>query len=270
MMSRRRLLAGLAGGWAAPKTRVYAAMRPETDEFFYIVVVGGGAGSGVFVYSPAIGTGNLVASIAGTAGTDQYQNAYVAGIASYIPGGAGANVIQLSAGVIKFLYSVALSSPPLINAGGNGVTTLLSLSSGIGTGSVNASIFQLNDDNATPGTPVTKLKAQLVVNKSSVPVPATAAALEVQGDLDVSTAGNGLRVAEGANAKQGVATLAGGTKLVANTSVTATSRIMLTAQDNNSTGALRVSARVAGTSFTITSSNAADSGVVAWQMFEQG
>jgi hypothetical protein len=89
-------------------------------------------------------------------------------------------------------------------------------------------------------------------------------------DFRIFTVGRGLRVAEGANAKQGVSTLVGGTILVANTSVTAASRIHLTAQDNNSTGALRVSARVVGTSFTITSSNAADTGVVGWEIFEPG
>lgn len=90
----------------------------------------------------------------------------------------------------------------------------------------------------------------------------------LSGDLLIGTAGTGLRVKEGANAKQGVATLGAGTVVVANTSVTASSRIFLTAQDNNSTGALRVSARTPGTSFTITSSNAADSGVVAWEILE--
>ena len=66
----------------------------------------------------------------------------------------------------------------------------------------------------------------------------------------------------------GVATLVSGTVTVPNTAVTAGSRILLTAQDNSSTGALRVSARTAGVSFTITSSNGADSGVVAYQIFQ--
>jgi hypothetical protein len=90
------------------------------------------------------------------------------------------------------------------------------------------------------------------------------------GNVDITVAGSGLRVAEGTNAKQGVVTLASGTVVVANTSVTANSRVMLTAQDNNSTGALRVSARTAGTSFTITSNNGTDSGVVAYEVFEPG
>jgi hypothetical protein len=89
-------------------------------------------------------------------------------------------------------------------------------------------------------------------------------------DLDIGTAGHGLRVAEGTNCKQGIATLSGGTVIVANTSITANSRIFLTAQDNNTTGTLRVSARTASRSFTIQSSVSTDSGVVAYQIFEPG
>ena len=90
------------------------------------------------------------------------------------------------------------------------------------------------------------------------------------GDLNVTTVGKGLKVKEGTNAKQGVATLVAGTVTVSNTAVTASSRIQLTGQDNNATGALRVSARTAGTSFVITSSNAGDTGVVAYEIFEPG
>jgi hypothetical protein len=97
-----------------------------------------------------------------------------------------------------------------------------------------------------------------------------AGALSVVSHLDGTPAGAGLRVKEGSNAKQGTATLSGGTVVVSNTSVTASSRIVLTAQDNNSVGALRVSARTAGTSFTVTSSSGTDSGVVAYEIFEPG
>lgn len=90
-------------------------------------------------------------------------------------------------------------------------------------------------------------------------------------DLDVVTAGRGLKVAEGANAKQGTAVLVAGAVVVANTSVTATSRIFLTSQvDGGTPGFLRVSTRTAATSFTITSSNAADTSTVAYEIFEVG
>lgn len=91
------------------------------------------------------------------------------------------------------------------------------------------------------------------------------------GNVDVSAAGAGLRVAEGSNAKQGTAVLVAGTVVVANTSVTANSRILLTTQVPGGTaGFLVVSARTAGTSFTILSSNVADTSTVAYEIFEPG
>ncbi len=88
--------------------------------------------------------------------------------------------------------------------------------------------------------------------------------------LDLPVAGMGLKVAEGSNAKQGVVTLSSGTATVSNTSVSATSRIFLSPQDNNTTGSLRISTRTANTSFTITSSNGSDSGAIAYEIFEAG
>ena len=67
-----------------------------------------------------------------------------------------------------------------------------------------------------------------------------------------------------AGTPQGTVTLSAGTASVTTAAVTAASHIQLTAQDNNSTGALRVSARTAGTGFTVTSSNNTDDGVIAW------
>jgi hypothetical protein len=89
------------------------------------------------------------------------------------------------------------------------------------------------------------------------------------GSFSVTTAGQGLAVKEGSNAKQGTATLVAGSAVVANTSVTANSRILLTSQaDGGTPGFLRVSTRTAGTSFTITSSSGTDTSTVAYQIFE--
>lgn len=89
------------------------------------------------------------------------------------------------------------------------------------------------------------------------------------GSFSVTTAGQGLAVKEGSNAKQGTATLTAGSVVVSNTSVTANSRILLTSQvDGGTPGFLRVSARTAGTSFTITSSSGTDTSTVAYQIFE--
>lgn len=94
-------------------------------------------------------------------------------------------------------------------------------------------------------------------------------ALATDDDFVLNTAGKGIKIKEGSNAKLGVATLVGGTVTVANTSVTANSRIMLTSQvDGGTPGFLRVSARTAATSFTITSGSASDTSTVAYHIIE--
>lgn len=91
------------------------------------------------------------------------------------------------------------------------------------------------------------------------------------GQFILSTAGKGVSIKEGSNAKMGTATLSAGTVVVSTTAVTATSRIQLTAQSLGTVTvptALAVTARSAGTSFTILSSNLVDTSVVAWIIFE--
>lgn len=121
-----------------------------------------------------------------------------------------------------------------------------------------------------------KLVFQTTPNASTTPT--TALTLEQNqdvtintGNLLINTVGKGLRVKEGTNAKQGVSTLVAGTITVANTSVTASSRIFLTAQSLGTVAvpqALAVTARTAGTSFVITSATATDTSVIAWELFE--
>jgi hypothetical protein len=78
-----------------------------------------------------------------------------------------------------------------------------------------------------------------------------------------------LKLEDGTNKSMGVATLVAGTVTVANTRVRSNSRILLTGQNSSGThGELTVSARVADTSFTITSSNAADTREIAWLILE--
>jgi hypothetical protein len=103
--------------------------------------------------------------------------------------------------------------------------------------------------------------------------PSTALHLGTSGNPWSNVYANSLCVGEGSNKKQGVSTLVGGTVVVANTSVTATSRIFLTAQSLGTVtapSALCVSARTAGTSFTILASQATDTSVVGWEIFEVG
>jgi len=79
----------------------------------------------------------------------------------------------------------------------------------------------------------------------------------------------GLRLKEGTNRSMGSATMVAGAVTVSTTDVTATSRIFLTPQNASGTaGSVYVSARVAGTSFTITSTSGTDTRDVAWIIFE--
>lgn len=90
-----------------------------------------------------------------------------------------------------------------------------------------------------------------------------------EGDLECTTAGGGLNIREGSNARLGVATLVAGTVTVNTNQISANSRVFLTAQNTGGTpGALRISARVAGTSFTITSTSGTDTSQVAWMIVE--
>lgn len=79
------------------------------------------------------------------------------------------------------------------------------------------------------------------------------------------------QVKTGTNGKIGTATLAAGTVTVANTSVTANSRIFLTVQTLGTIAvpvAVVVTAKVVNTSFTITSASITDTSTVAWMIVE--
>lgn len=92
-----------------------------------------------------------------------------------------------------------------------------------------------------------------------------------EGDLHCDVAGGGLNLKEGSNARSGAATLVAGAATVSTTEVTASSRIQLTVQSLGTVAApqaVGVTARSAGTSFTITSADGTDTSVVAWMIVE--
>lgn len=94
----------------------------------------------------------------------------------------------------------------------------------------------------------------------------------VRGTQSYTPAGAGFAIAEGANARMGLsAAMVGGTLLVANTSITANTRIFAVHAGTGvvaNFGHLYVSARVAGASFTITSSNALDTDAFIYLLVE--
>jgi len=90
------------------------------------------------------------------------------------------------------------------------------------------------------------------------------------GSIALPFVGSGIEIKEGANATSGLATLTAGSVVVSNTKVTVKSRIQLTTNGGNLTnvGTVYISARTAGTSFTISSLNLSDTSDVAWFIVE--
>jgi hypothetical protein len=64
-----------------------------------------GSGGQLLVYSPTAAAGNLIASIAGAAGTDTYGNKYLAGFTTY----GGTDAMQMETGDITF-YTGSLAA----------------------------------------------------------------------------------------------------------------------------------------------------------------
>ena len=107
------------------------------------------------------------------------------------------------------------------------------------------------------------------------------AALKRQDELDRRTARNQMAAfasqqiekydlagGVGANARMGVATLVAGTVTVANTSVTANTRVAPFRQAGGGTLGDLSATKINGTSFTITSSSNTDTSTVAWLLID--
>lgn len=88
------------------------------------------------------------------------------------------------------------------------------------------------------------------------------------GDIETTTAGKGLRIKEGSNARMGASVLVGGTVAVSNTSVTANTKIFLSrSTTGGTTGDLSYTIS-AGASFTINSSSGTDTSTINWILVE--
>jgi hypothetical protein len=91
---------------------------------------------------------------------------------------------------------------------------------------------------------------------------------KIPDDLHITTAGKGLRIKEGSNARMGTSTLAAGTVVVANTSITANTRVLCSRMATGGTlGHLSIVLN-AGVGFTINSSSGTDTSTVAWMLLE--
>lgn len=85
-------------------------------------------------------------------------------------------------------------------------------------------------------------------------------------DIEAFLANNKLNIPTGSNASAGTGTLSGGTVTISTTAVTSNSLIFLTdtAATLTNVGTLSVSAKSAGTSFTVTSANVLDTSTFNW------
>lgn len=130
---------------------------------------------------------------------------------------------------------------------------------------------QVGSDVYIATAPAGASGSTLNAHVNRVQVTGTGDVKVLTGQLTVETAGKGLSIKEGSNAKMGTATMVAGTVTVSTTAVTANSRIFLTIQSLGTVAspkAIAVTARSANTSFTITSADNTDTSVVAWMLVE--
>jgi hypothetical protein len=115
-----------------------------------------GSGGELFVYSPTAAAGNLIASIAAAAGTDQFGNNFLAGVASYASAFAG----TLQSGSVQF-YTGSLAGGwvigPVVQTDSGG-DMILSTS---GTTTIISATTTLNSV-ASAATPVTNNQLQTI------------------------------------------------------------------------------------------------------------
>lgn len=127
----------------------------NSNVFPLLIITPTGGFTGLFVYSPGPGNGNLIASIAAAAGTDPYGNPFQQGIVSYVAGSPSTYGQLLSA---NLFFSVAgLTANAGISGGQN-----LNLDSGT-TAALPVPAGLLLQPAAAGGVPQTKMTGELLL-----------------------------------------------------------------------------------------------------------
>lgn len=139
-----------------------------------------------------------------------------------------------------------------------------------GTGYYATDTGEVTFSNGSAWSAISSVGGNFSVNGGTI--GAGGPALKSSNGIDLTPAGSPLKIAEGSNAKQGTyGPLVAGTLAVANTSVTASSRIIVCrSPGGTNAGAHYVSAATAGTGFTVTSTNASDTGSGVFIILEPG
>lgn len=183
-----------------------------------------------------------------------------------IPDGGG-RIVTAQSGPVFTTLDVGLQSVNLV-ASGNGFNIVMS-TGGTGGRLGTATNQLIGIWNATPIVqPINTVAIDTAL--TNIGLRASGGVANFDTDVKVSTAGKGLFVKTGSNCKMGTGTLTAGTVTISTTAVTASSIIFLTDTTNSivNLGSLTVSAISAGTSFTVKSSNVADSSTFNWVIFE--
>lgn len=183
----------------------------------------------------------------------------------------GTRWLDQSTGSLYYLSSITSGSAIwLILSGPNGALVQLDGDTGSAVptdGAISIAGGANIDTSATGSTLTVDLVADVATNS----LEATG------GNVIISNVGSGLSIAEGSNARMGQATLVAGTVTIANTSVTAATRIFVSRTDINSStglGTLEGGTITPATSFVINSYNSTaaietnDVSIVNWFLVE--
>lgn len=252
-----------------------------------VYVFGGLNSSGVPIWSQAAsGTGDL-STLTGTSG------GAIAPIASNITFAAGTGMLSIAGTAGTLTFNVNFASPPAIGSGtpaaitGTTVASTGAMTAGTGltattgniaasSGNVSASAAVSAGTTVTAGTGITATTGNISASAGAVNAATSMTATlgnitATNGNVVMNTAGNGIQVKTGANARIGLgAVLSGGTLAVANTSVTANTVIIpvvTTLGTVAAAQALHVT-KNAGVGFTVTSADVTDTSTFDWYMIE--
>lgn len=250
---------GKADVWAIcpPGQSAILYAYPGGMNFFQLVeiivktiLISASAGNGLFVYSGAPGLGDLVTSIVGPGTADDpFGNPLFGGFTDYSGVGNARQVVNINGGTINMGFIVAGVQESLSAISETFPAIYVFDSGTLSPTDTSANLTLVSEENNTGGPALVQLAAS---------------------DLDISTPGNGMRIATGGlGPRLGSASLAGGTVVVANKSVTAQSHIFLSSSSHGvNSGAIAVSARNPGVSFTVMSTNGADGNSFVYEIVE--
>jgi hypothetical protein len=154
-----------------------------TNQLINLLIIAAQSGfSGVFVYNPAPGTGNLIASVASAAGTDPYSNSYEEGIAAYENVAGNIYAIQMGqasfagspvAGLFIHVIGGGSFSDPSFSGAGTSAGSSAILSSGQANSLSNVSGIQATDSTGSgiAGGTVSIVAGQTTLVSGGAPIP---------------------------------------------------------------------------------------------------